>query len=72
MPLEGLVDPQKEKERLDRELKKVEKDLAVVTKKLGNPKFVEKAPEDVVRTERERLAALTDKRDKLEAALHRA
>ena len=69
VPLAGLVDPEKERERLGRELKKVEKDLAVVTKKLGNANFVDRAPEDVVRTERERLASLTDKRDKLQAAL---
>ena len=72
VPLEGLVDPEKERERLGRELKKVEKDLAVVTKKLSNANFVDRAPAEVVQTERERLTSLTDKRDKLQAALGRS
>ena len=40
VPLAGLVDMGKEKERLARELTKVEKDLATLTKKLGNADFL--------------------------------
>ncbi len=69
VPLEGLIDRAKETERLGRELKKVDKDLAQVAKKLGNAKFVEKAPAEVVATERKRLDTLRDKKRELEAAI---
>ncbi len=40
----GLVDAKKEKERVERMLKKVKKDIEVMEKRLANPKFVESAP----------------------------
>ena len=46
--LRGLVDPNKEKERIGRKLKKIQKDLEVMDKKLKNPKFIENAPPEVV------------------------
>jgi valyl-tRNA synthetase len=46
--LRGLVDPKKEAERIERKLKKIEKDLEVMDKKLKNPKFLEHAPPEVV------------------------
>ena len=69
VPLAGLVDTTKEKERLERELKKVLKDLAVVEKKLGNPKFVERAPAEVVEQEKGRLSEMSETKARLEAAL---
>jgi len=69
VPLEGLVDLDKERERLARELKKIDKDLGVVTKKLDNAGFVERAPAEVVAKERGRRAELTAEREKLAAAL---
>ena len=66
--LEGLVDPQKELERLERDLRKIEKDLDKVQKKLGNEKFIAKAPDAVVEEERQRLRLLTSKREELQAA----
>ncbi len=46
--LKGLVDPTNERGRIDRELKKIEKDLAAVNKKLSSPSFTEKAPKEVI------------------------
>ncbi|MDD9938076.1 MAG: valine--tRNA ligase [Myxococcales bacterium] len=69
VPLTGLVDKAKEEERIQRELKKVLKDLAAVEKKLGNPKFVERAPAEVVEQEKARLAELQEANVRLEAAL---
>jgi valyl-tRNA synthetase len=69
VPLEGLVDFDKERERLSRELKKVEKDLAGVDKKLQNEGFLSKAPAEVVDKERQRKTALEDKKSQLETAL---
>jgi len=69
VPLAGLVDVEKEKERVGRELAKVEKDLAVLTKKLGNESFVARAPAEVVAKDRERCAELETARTKLRDAL---
>jgi len=65
----GLVDPARERERLTRELGKIDKDLAAVRKKLGNEQFAARAPADVVAKERARLADLEGTRGQLEAAL---
>ena len=69
VPLEGLVDLDAERDRLGRALAKVDKELARVEGKLNNPRFVERAPDDVVERERRVLAELADRRDKLSAAL---
>ncbi len=46
--LRGLVDPKKEAERIERKLKKIEKDLEVMGKRLTNAKFLQNAPPEVV------------------------
>ena len=45
-----------ERERLGRDIEKIEKLRAITAKKLGNASFVERAPADVVAAARERLA----------------
>jgi valyl-tRNA synthetase len=71
VPLEGLTDPGKERERLTRQLQKLDKDHALIEKKLSNAGFVARAPADVVQKDRERLAELASARVQLEAALER-
>jgi valyl-tRNA synthetase len=71
VPLTGLVDVEKEKERVTRELAKVEKDLAILEKKLGNESFVSRAPAAVIAKDRERHAELETARGKLREALAR-
>ncbi|MFK8051946.1 MAG: valine--tRNA ligase [Woeseiaceae bacterium] len=56
VPMAGLIDIDKERERLTRQITKSETDLAKTEAKLSNPKFVDRAPPEVVATERERLA----------------
>ncbi len=46
--LRGLVDPHKEKERVERKLKKIEKDVEVMKKRLANANFIKNAPPEVV------------------------
>ena len=48
------------------ELAKIEKDYAVVQKKLNNEGFLANAPADVVAKEREKLAVMDEKRGKLQ------
>jgi len=54
MPLADLVDFEKEKARLAKEIEKLEKEVGRVTAKLGNPGFVDKAPAKVIEEEREK------------------
>ena len=49
-------------ERLERDLKKVEKELKGVEAKLGRTDFVERAPEEIVDKERERASTLRKRR----------
>jgi valyl-tRNA synthetase len=52
MPLEDLVDIAKEIERLSKEKERLEKELERVDSKLGNEKFISKAPANVVEEEK--------------------
>jgi len=60
MPLEDLVDVEKEMERLLKEKANLEKELARVEGKLSNRNFVEKAPRAVVEEERKKQAKYQD------------
>jgi len=48
VPLEGIIDIDKEMERLTKQMGKVKKELDEKLKKLSNPNFVEKAKKEVV------------------------
>ena len=65
----GLIDKEAETARLGKEIEKLQKDLARITGKLNNPKFVDKAPEDVVAKERDKQAAQQQALNKLEQQL---
>jgi valyl-tRNA synthetase len=54
MPLAELVDIEKERARITKELEKARANLAGLLKKLENEAFVSKAPEAVVNAEREK------------------
>jgi len=56
LPLEGSVDLDAEKQRLTREIAKLEEDLETVRKKLFNENFVNRAPAAVVEEHRKREA----------------
>jgi valyl-tRNA synthetase len=54
MPLLDLVDKDKELERLNKEVKKLEGEIERIDKKLGNQGFVAKAPAAVIDAEKEK------------------
>ena len=58
IPLAGVLDPEVERARIAKRLADVETEAARSRGKLANPSFVSKAPGNVVRSERDRLAAL--------------
>ena len=69
VPLEDLVDFEKEKERLTKEKEKLEKELARSRGMLSNEKFMSKAPEAKVAEEREKLAKYEAMMEQVEARL---
>src|SRR5579885_1102773 len=56
LPLEGLVDIEAEKSRLQKEKEKIAAEIARVEQKLANPNFVQKVPPQVLAEHRQRLA----------------
>ncbi len=69
IPLGELVDLEKEKARIEKELKKNSDELAKLNAKLSNPGFVNKAPTNVVEAEKERAGKLAELVAKLEEQL---
>ncbi len=72
IPMAGLIDLGAEKARLDKELVRLSKEISKCEGKLGNARFVDNAPTEVVDQERQRLSdwqgqrtALAEQRDKL-------
>ncbi|WP_367714469.1 valine--tRNA ligase [Nitratireductor sp. GISD-1A_MAKvit] len=71
LPLGDLIDLSAEAARLEKEISKVTSEMQRLEKKLGNEKFVAKAPQEIVAAEREKLAEFADARGRLEQALAR-
>jgi len=69
MPLAELVDVEKERERVSKEIAKVKGDVERVEQKLSNEQFTSKAPEHVVNAERDKLAKLRALLDNLNDSL---
>ena len=69
MPMAELVDLEKEKARMEKELANARKQLDGQIAKLSNEKFVSRAPEAVVNTEREKKAKLEALIENLEESL---
>ncbi|MFO0549455.1 MAG: valine--tRNA ligase [Polyangiaceae bacterium] len=66
--LVGLVEPSKEADRVEREIKKTEKDIAALEKKLALPSFADKAPPEVVAESKADLERLKRRRAGLDEA----
>ncbi len=64
IPLAELVDLEKEKARIEKELDKARANLANIEKKLANENFVSKAPENVI-------AGVRDSKEKAESLIHK-
>ncbi|MFQ5455123.1 MAG: valine--tRNA ligase [Nitrospirota bacterium] len=69
IPLEGVIDLEKERERLKRELIKCEKEIIRSTNKLANEDFKSKARKEIVEKEEIKRNRLIDKRSKVKRYL---
>ncbi|HBI15507.1 MAG TPA: valine--tRNA ligase, partial [Desulfobulbaceae bacterium] len=71
LPLAGLIDLDEERKRLQKEIGKVEKDVALFSKKLSNEDFVAKAPPAVLQKDRAKLAEAQEKLSILQESLNK-
>jgi len=71
LPVAEFIDLTAERARLSKEVANLAADIEKTAKKLGNPDFVARAPEEVVEENRERLAEAEAAKAKLEGALAR-
>jgi valyl-tRNA synthetase len=69
VPMAGLIDVEAESARLSKEIEKLQSELKRISGKLTNPKFIDKAPADVVDKERQKQTAQQQSLDKLELQL---
>ena len=66
IPLEGLVDIEEEKARLEKKLVKLNQELKSVQDRLSNDTFVEKAPTEVVEELKGKLKSLMSDQTRIE------
>src|SRR5690554_4419792 len=66
VPMAGLIDVQAELGRLNKEIDKLAKEQERLEGKLANPKFVDKAPAEVVNKEKDRLNDIVSSLKKLQ------
>ncbi len=71
LPLEGLIDIEAERARLERELARAHTEAEKVERKLANADFVARAKPEIVEENRERLAAFHTEETRLQAAIAR-
>lgn len=69
IPLEGLVDIEEEKARLQRKLSNLNQDLKSVENRLSNDAFVEKAPKEIVDELKEKFKVLSSDQTRIEEQL---
>jgi valyl-tRNA synthetase len=71
LPLKGVIDLAAERARLAKEMQKADADIARSDAKLNNPKFIERADEEVVEEEKEKREEAVGRKAKIAEALER-
>lgn len=71
IPLGGLVDLDKERERLRDEIDDIDRNRERLAARLSDDRFLTRAPEEVVERERERLASIEERKGRAEDVLSR-
>lgn len=69
LPLQGIIDIKKEKERLTKEIEKIALEIEQLNKKLSNQNFLSKARPEIVEENRERLKQLVKSEKRFKTAL---
>ncbi|MFN8009483.1 MAG: valine--tRNA ligase, partial [Terriglobia bacterium] len=71
LPLAGMIDLEGERARVQREIVKIDKELAPLLGKMKNEKFLQNAPPEVITLNRDRITEFQDKLEKLKENLKR-
>lgn len=66
IPMADLIDKSAELARLSKEIAKLDKDISLARGKLTNPQFTDRAPEDIIAKEQEKLTQALEAKEKLE------
>lgn len=69
LPIADIIDLDAERERLQKQISKLDADIAIINKKLGNEKFVANAPEEIIAEQKFRLEEAQSAKAKFSAAL---
>jgi len=69
LPLSGLIDPIKEKKRLEKQAEKLAKEIQKLGGRLKSKGFVDKAPAELVEKAKADLSGLEDQAGKIQASL---
>ena len=69
IPLEGIIDPSEEIERLSKLINKLNTESEMLSAKLKNKKFIENAPKELVLKEKNRFNQLDNESSELELKL---
>jgi valyl-tRNA synthetase len=69
LPIADIIDLDKERARLQKEIEKIDVEVKKIEGKLSNEKFVANAPDEIVEEQHSRKAEFIDTREKLSQAL---
>jgi valyl-tRNA synthetase len=69
LPLVGIIDVEQERQRLSKELERIQGQLRGTEARLASEQFTARAPAEIVAKEREKADSLRDQRDRLSAKL---
>ncbi len=69
LPVGDVIDIDQEKERLQKEIGRLDDEISKIEKKLGNEQFLAKAPQAVIDEQKDRRADRAARRDAVQAAL---
>jgi len=69
LPLKGIIDLEAERQRLTKDIQRLNSEIIKIDSKLNNVDFVRRAPEEVVEENRERRAEMQAQIGKITAAL---
>ena len=65
IPLEGLIKPQYEKQRLEKKITKLDEENNFIKKQLKNKNFIEKAPKKLIKEQQIRSISINSEKDSL-------
>lgn len=69
VPLEGIIDLEKEKNRMIKNIEEIQSELEKLGKKLKNEEFLQKAPVEIIAQGKERHQELQDRKTRLKVIL---